>query len=55
VRLINSPNGVKPLTVNASETLNDDHNFGVGFQDVPRTADCKGAPSKSPAPAGTTF
>src|SRR5438270_9769926 len=34
VRLINSPNGVKPLTVNATETLNDDRNFGLGFQDV---------------------
>ena len=34
VRLINSPNGAKPITVNTAETLNDDHNFGVGFQDV---------------------
>src|SRR6266404_2185504 len=34
VRLINSPNGAKPVTVNTAETLNDDRNFGVGFQDV---------------------
>src|SRR5436190_17673195 len=34
VRLINSPNGAKPITVNTAERLNDDHNFGVGFQDV---------------------
>src|SRR5437868_3250916 len=34
VRLINSPNGAKPITVNTAETLNNDQNFGVGFQDV---------------------
>src|SRR4051812_34040827 len=34
VRLINSPNGAKPITVNTAATLNDDHNFGIGFQDV---------------------
>src|SRR3954449_13232314 len=34
VRLINSPNGAKPVTVNTAETLNDEHSFGIGFQDV---------------------
>src|SRR5437868_13216900 len=34
VRLINSPNGAKPITVNTAETLNNDQNFAVGFQDV---------------------
>src|SRR5256885_12587686 len=34
VRLINSPNGAKPITVNPAETLNNDQHFGVGFQDV---------------------
>src|SRR5436305_2568069 len=34
VRLINSPNGTLPVTVNTAQTLNDEKTFGVGFQDV---------------------
>src|SRR5438270_5518854 len=34
VRLINSPNGTLPITGNTAQTLNDDRNFGLGFQDV---------------------
>jgi magnesium chelatase family protein len=34
VRLINSPNGAKPVTVNTADTLNDEKSFGIGFQDV---------------------
>src|SRR5436305_2225612 len=34
VRLINSPNGPLPITVNTAQTLNDEKTFGVGFQDV---------------------
>src|SRR3954453_16578239 len=44
VRLINSPNGAQPVKVNTAETLNDEHSFGVGFQDVRGQQTAKRAP-----------